>query len=55
VTPWGETTSVGGQKEQSALLNLTCDRAAADQIDWSNVDEEGLKTLCTYEPLVDFE
>jgi len=30
------------------LFTLTCDRNAASQIDWDNVDGNGIKTLCNY-------
>ena len=35
-----------------APFTLTCDRGAASQIDWNNVDAKGLKTLCNSRPQV---
>ena len=35
-------------KEKSVFFTLSCDRGAASQIDWNNVDAKGLKTLCNY-------
>jgi hypothetical protein len=52
ITVSGPTTSVGGKSEISPLFNLFCDRDAASQIDWNNVQLNGLKTLCNYTPLV---
>ena len=55
ITAWGELTSVGGKKSQGALFHLTCNRQAANQIDWTNVDAKGIKALCTWVPLVNFK
>lgn len=48
----GPTTSVGGKSGLDTLFSLSCDRSAADQIDWDNVDGHGLRTLCVYDPKV---
>lgn len=44
----GPTTSIGGKTSDNTLFTLGCNRAADSQIDWSNVDEAGLKQLCTF-------
>jgi serine/threonine-protein kinase len=35
-------------KETSVLFTLSCDRGAASQIDWNNVDAKDLTHLCNY-------
>jgi hypothetical protein len=52
---WGETVSVGGQETVSAVMRLTCDRAAHRQINWSNIDADGMRRLCDYSELVNFD
>lgn len=52
ITVDGPTTSIGGKKSTSDLYSLTCDRRAAQQIDWDNVDGDGLRQLCGYWPQV---
>lgn len=47
ITVSGPATTVRG-RETSVLFTLSCDRGAASQIDWNNVDGKGLKTLCNY-------
>jgi hypothetical protein len=54
ITEWDKVTTVGGKNEQGRVLTLQCDRAAASQIDWDNVDSHGLKALCDYSPWVTF-
>jgi len=44
----GPLTSVGGKSSTGPFFTLSCDRSAASQIDWNNVDGKGLKALCTY-------
>jgi hypothetical protein len=51
---YGQTTSVGGKGSLSPVVRVTCDRAADRQIDWDNVDQDGIKTLCTVTPLAKF-
>jgi streptogramin lyase len=36
------------EKETSVLFTLSCDRGAASQINWDNVDAKGIKTICNY-------
>lgn len=55
ITVGGETTSVGGKKSVNDVLIITCSPSANDQIDWSVVDAGGLKALCDYQALVNFE
>jgi serine/threonine-protein kinase len=43
-----KTTRGKETKETSVLFTLSCDRGAASQIDWNNVDAKGLTTLCNY-------
>ena len=47
----GPTTSIGGKSSNSQLFSLSCNRQAANQIDWDNVGADGLKTLCVYQPV----
>lgn len=49
---YGKTTSIGGKESVSQVAELTCTRWAHDQIDWDNVDEDGMKALCSWEPMV---
>jgi len=44
----GPLTSVGGVSSNGPLFRLSCDRSAASQINWDNVDGNGLRTLCQY-------
>jgi hypothetical protein len=44
----GPLTSVGGISSNGPLFTLSCDRNAASQINWDNVDGNGLRTLCQY-------
>ena len=55
LVPYGETTSVGGKKSVNPIMRISCDRAADDQIDWDNVDYKGVKALCDYTALVNFD
>ena len=48
----GPVTSVGGKSSNGPLWTLACDRSAASQIDWDNVDAKGMRSLCTFTPLV---
>lgn len=45
----GPVTTDGGKSETALLLNLTCDRNAASQIDWDKVDGDGFRTLCGFQ------
>ena len=54
LVPYGEITSVGGKESREPVMRITCDRAANDQIDWDNVDHDGMKALCEYTPLINF-
>jgi hypothetical protein len=54
LVPFGEVTSVGGKKSQEAVMRIRCDQAANAQIDWDNVDNDGMKAFCTYIPLINF-
>ena len=48
ITVSGPVTSVGGVNSNGPLFMLSCDRTAASQINWDNVDGNGLRTLCQY-------
>lgn len=50
-----ETVSVGGKEATSPVLRVTCDRDADRQINWNNVDVEGIQALCDYTELVNFD
>ncbi|MGO9101112.1 MAG: hypothetical protein ACLP9Y_17360, partial [Mycobacterium sp.] len=47
ITVSGPVKTMRG-KETSVLFTLSCDRRAASQIDWNNVDAKSLKTVCNY-------
>lgn len=51
----GDVVSVGGKESVEPILKVSCDRQAADQIDWDNVDLDGIKTLCNYHELVNID
>jgi hypothetical protein len=48
ITVKGPVTTVGGKNETGSYYTLTCDRYAASQINWDNVDGKGIRTLCDY-------
>lgn len=50
----GQVETAGGKSLTEPILRVRCSRAAARQIDWSNVRPEGFKQLCRWEELVNF-
>jgi hypothetical protein len=44
----GPVTTIGGKSQTGLYYILSCDRDAASQIDWNNVEGKGLRTLCDY-------
>lgn len=54
ITIRGPITTVGGKSRIEPVLETTCTRAAANQIDWSQVDVDGIETLCDQNELVNF-
>lgn len=52
---YGQTVSVGGKESVSAALRVRCDRAAHREIDWRNIDAEGIRRLCGVRELVSFD
>jgi hypothetical protein len=50
----GQVTTVGGKTKLDTILNAECDRAANSQIDWDNIDVDGLEQLCTVRKFVNF-
>jgi hypothetical protein len=44
--------TVGGKESVDPVLRVRCDRAAARQIDWGNVQSDGMKQLCRWDQLV---
>ena len=52
---YGPTTDVGGKEDVSQVMLVVCDRKAHRQIDWENVDADGIKTICDYTPRVNFD
>jgi hypothetical protein len=48
----GPVTTIGGKSKTDVFYTLSCDRDAASQIDWNNVDGKGLRTLCNYQAQV---
>jgi hypothetical protein len=49
ITVEGPVESLGGKKETGEIYELECNREDASQIDWDNVDEEGMTKICKYE------
>jgi hypothetical protein len=49
----GPVTTIGGKSKTDRWFTLSCDRSAASQIDWNNVDGKGLRVLCNYHAYVD--
>jgi len=45
----GLATTIGGKTETRTYYLLTCDRSAASQIDWDNVDGKGIRIFCDYQ------
>lgn len=43
----GEVTTVGGKKEVAKLVQVACTRSANRQIDWDNIDMDGIHALCS--------
>lgn len=50
----GPVTTVGGKSKVAPILDVTCTRAAANQINWNVVDVDGMRALCDWRELVDF-
>ena len=48
ITQWIDLQTIGGKVYKAPALSITCDRGAANQINWENVRPEGLKQLCDY-------
>jgi hypothetical protein len=53
ITVSGPVKTIGGETETGTYYTLTCDRNSASQINWDNVDGNGLRTLCDYHGLTD--
>ncbi len=52
---YGPTTDAGGKEDVSQVMLVVCDREAHRQIDWDNVDGDGIKAICEYTPRVSFD
>ena len=52
ITVEGPVESLGGKKETGEIYELECTREDANQIEWSNVTEEGMTKICTYHKAV---
>jgi hypothetical protein len=50
-----DLVSVGGKESEGDAMVVECDRAANADIDWGNVDAEGLRTLCDTRPQIRFD
>jgi hypothetical protein len=48
ITVEGPVTSVGGQKSTGTIYWLECTREDASQINWDEVEADGMKKLCNY-------
>lgn len=44
--------TVGGKESVASVLRVRCNRAAARQIDWDNVQSDGMKQLCQWDQLI---
>jgi hypothetical protein len=51
----GDVESIGGKSSVAPILRVTCTREANREIDWENVDNEGLEALCEWDELVNFD
>ncbi len=51
----GPVVSVGGKESVKPILRTTCDRQAANQINWENVQLDGIETLCDQIEFVNFD
>jgi hypothetical protein len=49
ITVSGPVTTIERKNETSTYYTLTCDRDAASQINWDNVNGKGIRTLCDYQ------
>jgi hypothetical protein len=54
IAAYGPVTTAGGKTKQALLLNVDCKKSAADQIDWDNVDVNGIEQLCIVHQFVKF-
>ncbi len=45
----GPLESVGGKSSTGTIYSLECTREDAEQIDWDNVEADGMKKLCNYQ------
>jgi len=52
---YGPTTDVGGKEDVSQVMLVVCDRRANRQIDWDNIEADGIKAICEYEQRVSFD
>lgn len=52
ILAYTDVVSVGGKESVGPFFAIECDRADNAQIDWDNVLEEGMKTICDYALLV---
>ncbi len=48
---WVEVATTGGKGIKWPVLRVSCNRAAANQIDWEGVDAHGLERLCSLKVL----
>lgn len=55
ITLRGPVTSVGGKQSTADVLRVACNRQAARQINWGNVDADGMRALCNWQELVNFD
>lgn len=55
VTVSGILETAGGKRSRGAQMAVTCDRAAAGQIDWENVSARGVRSLCRVAELARFD
>lgn len=54
LTTLGEATSTGGKTSAVPVLRISCDIQADDKINWNKVEVDGIRELCAYQELVNF-
>lgn len=52
---YGPTVGIGGKESVSPVMFVECDRKAHRQINWDNIDADGIKAICDYDARVDFD
>jgi hypothetical protein len=54
IIAYGPVTSIGGKTSTAKTASVRCTQAANKQIDWDNIDMNGIHALCTEQQYVNF-